>query len=83
MLGCYDTTEPLTETGHVSPFVHHVQDKPPVFSIHNLIVRDIANHERGMFLITDTSPPEMYEFHAASKEDKSIWMRHIQQTVSK
>lgn len=63
--------------------LHHVQDKPPVFSIHNLIVRDIANHERGMFLITDTCPPEMYEFHAASKEDKNIWMRHIQQAVSK
>lgn len=60
-----------------------IQDKPPVFSLQNLIVRDIANHERGMFLITDTCPPEMYEFHAASKEDKNIWMRHIQQTVSK
>lgn len=57
-------------------------DKPPVFSLQNLIVRDIANHERGMFLITDTCPPEMYEFHAASKEDKNIWMRHIQHTVS-
>lgn len=60
-----------------------LQDKPPVFSLQNLIVRDIANHERGMFLITDTCPPEMYEFHAASKEDKNIWMRHIQHTVSK
>lgn len=60
-----------------------IQDKPPVLSLQNLIVRDIANQERGMFLISDSSPPEMYEFHAASKEIKSVWMRHIQRTVSK
>uniref|UniRef100_A0AAQ6A039 Rho guanine nucleotide exchange factor (GEF) 1a n=1 Tax=Amphiprion ocellaris TaxID=80972 RepID=A0AAQ6A039_AMPOC len=53
-------------------------DKPPVLSLQNLIVRDIANQERGMFLISDSSPPEMYEFHAASKEDKNVWIRHIQ-----
>lgn len=59
------------------------QDKPPVVSLQNLIVRDIANQERGMFIISDSSPPEMYEFHAASKEDKNNWIRHIQRTVSK
>ncbi|XP_056272632.1 rho guanine nucleotide exchange factor 1a isoform X2 [Pseudoliparis swirei] len=58
-------------------------DKSPILSLQNLIVRDIANQERGMFLISDSSPPEMYEFHAASKEDKNIWIRHIQSTVSK
>ncbi|XP_068189290.1 rho guanine nucleotide exchange factor 2 isoform X2 [Antennarius striatus] len=58
-------------------------DKTPVLSLQNLIVRDIANQERGMFLISDSSPPEMYEFHAASKEEKNIWMRHIQYTVSR
>ncbi|XP_071355313.1 rho guanine nucleotide exchange factor 2 isoform X2 [Trachinotus anak] len=58
-------------------------DKPPVLSLQNLIVRDIANQERGMFLISDSSPPEMYEFHAASREDKNVWIRHIQRTVSK
>ncbi|XP_051271250.1 rho guanine nucleotide exchange factor 1a isoform X3 [Dicentrarchus labrax] len=58
-------------------------DKPPVLSLQNLIVRDIANQERGMFLISDSSPPEMYEFHAASKEDKNVWIRYIQRTVSK
>lgn len=60
-----------------------IQDKPPVLSLQNLIVRDIANQERGMFLISDSSPPEMYEFHATSKEDKNIWIRHIKHTVSK
>ncbi|XP_054461475.1 rho guanine nucleotide exchange factor 1a isoform X3 [Anoplopoma fimbria] len=58
-------------------------DKSPVLSLQNLIVRDIANQDRGMFLISDSSPPEMYEFHAASKEDKNLWIRHIQHTVSK
>ncbi|KAM3596548.1 uncharacterized protein V6R79_016406 [Siganus canaliculatus] len=58
-------------------------DKPPVLSLQNLIVRDIANQERGMFLISDSSPAEMYEFHATSKEDKNIWIRHIQHAVSK
>ncbi|XP_075961799.1 rho guanine nucleotide exchange factor 2 isoform X2 [Anarhichas minor] len=58
-------------------------DKSPVLSLQNLIVRDIANQERGMFLISDSSPPEMYEFHAASKENKNVWIRYIQRTVSK
>ncbi|KAM6958857.1 rho guanine nucleotide exchange factor 2-like [Aplochiton taeniatus] len=57
-------------------------DKPPVLSLQNLILRDIANQERGMFLISDSSPPEMYEVHAASKEDKNNWIRAIQQAVS-
>uniref|UniRef100_A0A7N8X2U8 Rho guanine nucleotide exchange factor (GEF) 1a n=1 Tax=Mastacembelus armatus TaxID=205130 RepID=A0A7N8X2U8_9TELE len=64
-------------------YIFPSMDKPPVLSLQNLIVRDIANQERGMFLISDSSPPEMYEFHAASKEDKNIWIRHIQCTVSK
>ncbi|XP_061616592.1 rho guanine nucleotide exchange factor 1a isoform X2 [Phyllopteryx taeniolatus] len=58
-------------------------DKPPVLSLQNLIVRDIANQERGMFLISDCSPPEMYEVHAASREAKNAWIRQIQHTVSK
>ncbi|KAM6967557.1 rho guanine nucleotide exchange factor 2-like [Aplochiton taeniatus] len=56
-------------------------DKPAVVSLNNLIVRDIANQERGMFLISDSTPPEMYELHAASKDDRKNWMKLIQQTV--
>lgn len=70
-------------TGKHITFSCVIQDKPPVLSLQNLIVRDIANQERGMFLISDSLPPEMYEFHAASKEDKNVWIRHIQRTVSK
>lgn len=60
-----------------------IQDKPAVLSLQNLIVRDIANQERGMFLIIDSSPPVMYEFHATSKENKNVWMRHIQHAVGR
>lgn len=59
------------------------QDKPAVLCLQNLIVRDIANQERGMFLISHSTPPEMYELHATSKEDRNTWMKIIQQTVSK
>ncbi|XP_069074028.1 rho guanine nucleotide exchange factor 2 isoform X2 [Pleurodeles waltl] len=57
-----------------------LQDKPAVISLQNLIVRDIANQEKGMFLIT-AAPPEMYEVHAASKDERNTWMKIIQQSV--
>ncbi|XP_048881255.1 rho guanine nucleotide exchange factor 2-like isoform X3 [Brienomyrus brachyistius] len=63
-------------------FIFPCLDKPAVLSLVNLIVRDIANQERGMFLISDSCPPEMYEIHTASKDDRHTWMRLIQQTVS-
>ncbi|KAM6039335.1 rho guanine nucleotide exchange factor 2 isoform 2-T2 [Chlamydotis macqueenii] len=56
-------------------------DKPAVISLQNLIVRDIANQEKGMFLIS-AAPPEMYEVHAASRDDRNNWMKVIQQAVS-
>ncbi|KAI4892485.1 hypothetical protein NFI96_027971, partial [Prochilodus magdalenae] len=59
-------------------------DKPSVLSLQKLIVRDIANQERGMFLISDSNPPEppeMYELHAASKDDRNNWMKTIQEAV--
>ncbi|XP_053087512.1 rho guanine nucleotide exchange factor 1a isoform X4 [Pangasianodon hypophthalmus] len=59
-------------------------DKSAVVPLQNLLVRDIANQERGLFLISsEFSPPEMYELHAASKDDRSTWLRHIQQAVSR
>lgn len=57
------------------------QDKPPVVSLNNLIVRDIANQERGMYLISASTPPEMFELHASSKEDRRTWMTWIQQAA--
>ncbi|XP_076864092.1 rho guanine nucleotide exchange factor 2 isoform X2 [Brachyhypopomus gauderio] len=53
-------------------------DKSAVISLQHLLVRDIANQERGLFLISsEFSPPEMYELHAASKDDRNTWIRHI------
>lgn len=56
-------------------------DKSPVVSLNNLIVRDIANQERGMYLISDSTPPVMYELYASSKEDRRTWMSRIQQAA--
>lgn len=53
-------------------------DKSPVVSLNNLIVRDIANQERGMYLISASTPPEMYELYASSKDDRKTWMSRIQ-----
>ncbi|CAM9274663.1 unnamed protein product [Rangifer tarandus platyrhynchus] len=61
-------------------YIFPVLDKPSVVSLQNLIVRDIANQEKGMFLIS-AAPPEMYEVHTASRDDRSTWIRVIQQSV--
>ncbi|XP_054103573.1 rho guanine nucleotide exchange factor 2 isoform X16 [Callithrix jacchus] len=61
-------------------YIFPTLDKPSVVSLQNLIVRDIANQEKGMFLIS-AAPPEMYEVHTASRDDRSTWIRVIQQTV--
>lgn len=58
--------------------------KPPVIPLQKLIVREVANEERGMFLISASSPgPEMYEVHAGSKEERNAWMRLIREAVEK
>ncbi|NXA44901.1 ARG28 factor, partial [Nothocercus julius] len=59
-----------------------VDQKPSVISLRKLIVREVANEERGMFLISASSAgPEMYEVHTNSKEERNSWMRHIQDAV--
>ncbi|XP_062845110.1 rho guanine nucleotide exchange factor 28 [Trichomycterus rosablanca] len=59
-----------------------VDQKCPVISLQKLIVREVANEERGMFLISaSSSGPEMYEVHAASKEERNAWMRLIRDAV--
>ncbi|XP_066195264.1 rho guanine nucleotide exchange factor 28 [Sylvia atricapilla] len=59
-----------------------VDQKPSVISLQKLIVREVANEERGMFLISASSAgPEMYEIHTSSKEERNSWMRHIQEAV--
>ncbi|KAJ8380376.1 hypothetical protein SKAU_G00011540 [Synaphobranchus kaupii] len=59
-----------------------VDQKPPVISLQKLIVREVANEERGMFLISaSVAGPEMYEVHMTSKEDRNNWMRLIREAV--
>ncbi|XP_040053934.2 rho guanine nucleotide exchange factor 28 isoform X3 [Gasterosteus aculeatus] len=59
-----------------------VDQKPPVIALQKLIVREVANEERGMFLISASAAgPEMYEVHASSKEERNTWMRIIREAV--
>ncbi|XP_021571832.1 rho guanine nucleotide exchange factor 28 [Carlito syrichta] len=59
-----------------------VDQKPSVISLQKLIAREVANEERGMFLISASSAgPEMYEIHTSSKEERNNWMRQIQLAV--
>ncbi|MED6255780.1 hypothetical protein ATANTOWER_014962, partial [Ataeniobius toweri] len=58
------------------------QDKSPVVSLTELIVREVANQEKGMYLISNSPPPEMYELYASSKDDRKTWMSCIQQTAA-
>ncbi|KAG2466730.1 ARG28 factor, partial [Polypterus senegalus] len=59
-----------------------VDQKPPVIPLQKLIVREVANEERGMFLISaSTSGPEMYEIHTNTKEERNTWMRLIREAV--
>ncbi|KAM6303455.1 rho guanine nucleotide exchange factor 28 isoform 2-T2 [Podargus strigoides] len=59
-----------------------VDQKPSIISLQRLIVREVANEERGMFLISASSAgPEMYEVHTSSKEERNNWMKHIQDAV--
>ncbi|KAJ3604759.1 hypothetical protein NHX12_026811, partial [Muraenolepis orangiensis] len=59
-----------------------VDQKPPVISLQKLIVREVANEERGVFLISASAAgPEMYEVHASSAEERNTWMRLIREAV--
>ncbi|XP_066492162.1 rho guanine nucleotide exchange factor 18 isoform X2 [Tiliqua scincoides] len=59
-----------------------VDSKPPAISLQKLIVREVANEERAMFLISASMEgPEMYEIHANSKEDRNFWMAQIRRAV--
>lgn len=73
----------------IYPLLHELllllQDqKPPVIPLQKLIVREVANEERGMFLISASSVgPEMYEVHTTSRDERNAWMRHIRQAVER
>ncbi|GAA6066461.1 A-kinase anchor protein 13-like isoform X1 [Tachysurus ichikawai] len=54
-----------------------------VISLQKLIVREVANEERGLFFITaGIEKPEMVEVHASTKEERNTWMQLIQNTTT-
>ncbi|XP_036612093.1 rho guanine nucleotide exchange factor 18 isoform X1 [Trichosurus vulpecula] len=59
-----------------------VDSKPPVISLQKLIVREVANEEKAMFLISASlKGPEMYEIYTCSKEERNSWMTQIRNAV--
>ncbi|XP_063003298.1 rho guanine nucleotide exchange factor 18 isoform X2 [Elgaria multicarinata webbii] len=59
-----------------------MDSKPPVISLQKLIVREVANEERAMFLISvSMKGPEMYEIYTNSKEERNFWMAQIRRAV--
>ncbi|XP_077379213.1 rho guanine nucleotide exchange factor 18a isoform X2 [Festucalex cinctus] len=65
-----------------------VDNKPPVISLQNLILREVAHEDKAMFLICAcTSTPqevyEMYELHTGSKEERVAWMGRIRDAINR
>ncbi|XP_027699885.1 rho guanine nucleotide exchange factor 18 isoform X3 [Vombatus ursinus] len=59
-----------------------VDSKPPIISLQKLIVREVANEEKAMFLISASMKgPEMYEIYTCSKEERNSWMTQIRRAV--
>ena len=66
------------------PFPPVQDSKRPVISLQKLIVREVANEEKAMFLISASlHGPEMYEIYTSSKEDRNTWMAHIRRAVER
>ncbi|CAK6978516.1 A-kinase anchor protein 13 isoform X2 [Scomber scombrus] len=59
-----------------------LDQRSTVISLQNLIVREVANEERGLFLITaGIERPEMVEVLANSKEERITWRAIIQDAM--
>ncbi|XP_018594891.2 A-kinase anchor protein 13-like isoform X2 [Scleropages formosus] len=59
-----------------------LDQRSTVISLQKLIVREMANEERGFFVITaGIEQPEMVEVHASSKEERNTWMQLIQDAM--
>ncbi|XP_035379689.1 A-kinase anchor protein 13 isoform X2 [Electrophorus electricus] len=56
-----------------------LDQRATVISLQKLIVREVANEDRGLFLITaGIKHPEMVEVHATSREERNTWMKLLQ-----
>ncbi|KAI1889778.1 hypothetical protein AGOR_G00166440 [Albula goreensis] len=59
-----------------------LDQRSTVISLQKLIVREVANEEKGLFLITaGIEKPEMVEVYASSKEERNTWMQLIQEAM--
>eukprot|EP00063_Salmo_salar_P029487 XP_014004322.1 PREDICTED: A-kinase anchor protein 13-like isoform X7 [Salmo salar] len=59
-----------------------LDQRSTVISLQKLIVREVANEERGLFLITaGIEKPEMVEVLASTKEERNTWMQLIQDAM--
>ncbi|XP_077953992.1 uncharacterized protein LOC120808992 isoform X6 [Gasterosteus aculeatus] len=59
-----------------------LDQRSTVISLQSLIVREVANEERGLFLITaGIEKPEMVEVLASSKEERNTWRAIIQDAM--
>uniref|UniRef100_A0A7N6C500 Uncharacterized protein n=1 Tax=Anabas testudineus TaxID=64144 RepID=A0A7N6C500_ANATE len=59
-----------------------LDQRSTVISLQKLIVREVANEERGLFLITaGIQNPEMMEVLASSKDERNTWMQLIQEAM--
>ncbi|XP_049340273.1 A-kinase anchor protein 13 isoform X4 [Astyanax mexicanus] len=59
-----------------------LDQRSTVISLRKLIVREVANEERGLFLITaGMEKPEMVEVYSSSKVERNTWIQLIQNTM--
>ncbi|XP_056126789.1 rho guanine nucleotide exchange factor 28 [Rhinichthys klamathensis goyatoka] len=60
-----------------------LEQKPSVMPLRRLIVREIANQEKGLFLISGdySVGPEMYEIHTQTREERNTWMTLLRQAT--
>nr|XP_032824861.1 uncharacterized protein LOC116950851 isoform X1 [Petromyzon marinus] len=57
--------------------------KPAEVPLRGLFVREIANDERGLFLLYDSEQgPHMYEVHLASRDARDSWRERIRQAAA-
>ncbi|XP_060924028.1 A-kinase anchor protein 13 isoform X6 [Limanda limanda] len=59
-----------------------LDQRSTVISLQKLIIREVANGDRGLFLITTgIEKPEMMEVLASSKDERNTWMQLIQDAM--
>ncbi|XP_063053487.1 A-kinase anchor protein 13 isoform X2 [Engraulis encrasicolus] len=59
-----------------------LDQRSTVISLQKLIVREVANEEKALFLITaGIERPEMVEVYASSKDERNTWMQLIQNAM--